>query len=284
MAKTILLVTGMSGAGKTEALKCLEDIGYQTIDNMPLRLVPGLVSDEAALPARLALGIDVRNRDIATHMAPTLQALRANPGVHSHIVFLTADDDVLVRRFSETRRRHPLHASRPVIESIALEKQVLHELHHAADTLIDTSAFKAADLRRHLTRLFDSAEQSGMAVFFMSFGFKNGIPKEADMVFDVRFLRNPHYDPVLKPKTGREADVQAYIRQDPNFAKAFEKMADLIRFQLPLFAQSGKAYMTIAFGCTGGQHRSVMVTELMAASLSSPQWDIKTYHRDIPKI
>ncbi|MBI1364211.1 MAG: RNase adapter RapZ [Proteobacteria bacterium] len=281
--KTILLVSGLSGAGKTTALKTLEDMGYECIDNMPLRLLPAMLSDTSALPERLALGVDSRNRDLKTHVEAALDALSNLKGVGSHILYLLADEEVLVRRFNETRRRHPLLPSRPVRESLALERQLLAPIQQHADSMIDTSGFKPGDLKKYLERQFEAGNKGRMAVFFMSFGFKHGLPKEADMVFDVRFLRNPHWDDDLRPKTGKEADVQAYIREDENFEKAFTQLRELVATQLPLFAASGKTYMTVAFGCTGGQHRSVMMTELMGRALTDTDhgFDVQIHHRDL---
>jgi UPF0042 nucleotide-binding protein len=280
--KTILLVSGLSGAGKTTTLKVLEDMDFECVDNMPLRLLPAMLSDTKALPERLALGVDSRNRDLKTHVDAALDALCNLKGVGSHILYLFADEEVVVRRFNETRRRHPLLPSRPVRESLAMERQLLAPLQQHADTLLDTSGFKPADLKKYLERQFGGGAERQMSVFCMSFGFKHGIPKEADMVLDVRYLRNPHWDDALRPKTGKEPDVQAYIREDENFTTSFEKIKSLLTYQLPLFASSGKTYLTVAFGCTGGQHRSVMMTELIGQQLNDmTDFDIQIHHRDL---
>lgn len=278
----ILLVSGLSGAGRTTALKSLEDIGFECIDNMPLRLVPALISQPETLPPQLALGVDVRNHDISTHVNEAIAAIRAVSGTRSHILFLTADADVLVRRFSETRRRHPLSPQRPVAESIALEEQVLADLRAQADTNLDTTHFKPADLQRYMHAQFSGGETQPMAVFLQSFGFKHGLPKEADFVFDMRFLRNPHWEPKLKPLTGLDKAVQDYVRADEAFAPTLQKMVDLLRFQLPLFAKNNKPYVTVAIGCTGGQHRSVTMTETLAKALADLPYTVKAHHRDIP--
>ena len=279
--KSILVVAGLAGAGKTTALKTLEDLGFETIDNMPLRLVPALVSDAAALPQRLALGVDVRNHDIATHLGEAVAALRAAEGVETHILFLQAEDDVLLRRFKETRRKHPLHDGRPVLEIVALERQVLDPVRDTADTLLDTSHFKPADMRRYLEAQFGASKNVHMAVFLMSFGFKHGLPKEADLVFDMRFLRNPHYDAELRPHTGLEQAVKDYIAEDANLAPTLQRLEGLLRQQLPLFKAEGKSYLTIAIGCTGGRHRSVMVTEELNHRLADLGLDLRVHHRDI---
>ena len=280
--KEILLLTGTSGAGKSTALKTLEDLGFTVIDNMPLRLVPALLADRENLPERLALDVDVRTHDIGSHFGPALNAIRKAAGVRTHVLFMDAEDDVLLRRYKETRRRHPLHDGRPVLEVVALEKQILAPVKEAADTILDTSTFKPTDLRRYLESQFAPADKKQeMAVFLMSFGFKHGLPKEADVVFDMRFLRNPHYEPDLKPKTGKEEVIKSYIRADENLAPTIENITTLLRHQLPLFAREGKSYLTIAFGCTGGRHRSVMMTEEMTTLLADMPYPIKTHHRDI---
>lgn len=279
--KNIILVSGMSGAGRTTALKTLEDLGYECIDNMPLRLIPALLSNTDALSANLALGVDVRNHDITTHITEALDAVRQQTDIHSHILFLAADTDSLVKRFSETRRRHPLSPSRPLADSIALEEQLLEELKLQADTVLDTTSFKPADLKRYLTAQFGSAEDEGMAVFIQSFGFKRGLPKEADLVFDVRFLRNPYWDENLRHDTGLNPKVQAYVKDDECFLPVIEQIQNLLKTQLPLFAKSQKPYITIAVGCTGGQHRSVTTAIALGEALKSLPYPIKVHHRDV---
>ncbi len=280
--KNILLVTGISGAGTTTALKTLEDAGYMVIDNMPLRLVPALVQDSAALPNKLALGVDIRTHDIATHFTTALDSIKGILEIKAHVLFLHADDETLLRRFKETRRKHPLHDGRPVLEIVALEKQIVDPVRQVADTLLDTSHFKPADLRRYLLAQFSDDElSSDMAVFVMSFGFKHGLPKEADVVFDMRFLKNPHYNDELRPKTGLQDDVKAYIAEDENLNPTLDNITNLLRQQLPLFHKEGKAYLTIAIGCTGGHHRSVMMVEEIANRLKDLPFSIRTHHRDI---
>lgn len=280
--KNILLVTGISGAGTTTALKTLEDAGYMVIDNMPLRLVPALVQDSAALPNKLALGVDIRTHDIATHFTIALESIKNIPEIEAHVLFLHADDEILLRRFKETRRKHPLHDGRPVLEIVALERQVVDPIRQVSDTLLDTSQFKPADLRRYLLAQFGEEHTSSeMAVFIMSFGFKHGLPKEADVVFDVRFLKNPYYNDVLRPKTGLEDDVKAYIAEDENLVPTLDNITSLLRQQLPAFHKEGKAYLTIAVGCTGGKHRSVMTVEELSNRFKDLPFSIRTHHRDI---
>ncbi len=280
--KKIVIVSGLSGAGKSTALKTLEDLGYECIDNMPLRLIPSLLSDESALPECLALGVDVRNQDITTHVQSAVNEIRAHQHIESHILYLYADMDVLVRRYSETRRVHPLSPTRPVAESLTLEKDLLEDMRHMSDQMMDTSNMKPAELADEVKKHFSAQTSPHMQVFFMSFGFKHGIPREADLVFDVRFLRNPHWDENLRPFTGQNKDVAAYIAADENFISTADKISALIEHQLPLFAQN-KSYLTVAFGCTGGKHRSVMITEHMHKHFADSPFEIQKYHRDMPQ-
>lgn len=280
--KNIVILSGLSGAGKSCALRSFEDLGYECIDNMPLRLIPALLSDEDTLPDNLALGVDVRNHDITTHAESAIAEIRAHKHINSHILYLSADMDVLVRRYSETRRVHPLSPTRPVAESLTLEKDLLEDVRHLADQMIDTSNMKPAELSEQIAKGFGVDQSREMQVFFMSFGFKHGIPREADLVFDVRYLRNPHWDEKLRPFTGQNKDVAAYIAKDDHFTETADSIAKLIDQQLPLFAKN-KSYLTVAFGCTGGKHRSVMITEHMHNRFSESTFEIQKYHRDMPQ-
>lgn len=284
--KQVLLVTGLAGAGRTTALNILEDAGYTVIDNMPMRLAEALFLDVDTLPEKLALGTNIKTDDMTTHFIPAVQALRQNKGVHAQVIFLQADDDVLLRRYKETRRKHPLHDGRPVLEIIAAERHMLDHIRQMADTTLDTSHFKPADMQRYLlTQFGDAAKKTDMAVFIMSFGFKHGLPKEADLVFDMRFLKNPHYDEVLRPFTGLEAKVRRYIEQDENLEPTKQNLLTLLTQQVPLFRKEGKAYLTIAIGCTGGKHRSVMMAEYIGKELSKifakEGVNLQIHHRDI---
>ena len=284
--KHVLLVTGLAGAGRTTALKILEDAGYVVIDNMPMRLAHVLFQDVSNLPNKLALGTNIATDDMTTHFIPALEALRAAKNVVANVIFLQADDDVLLRRYKETRRKHPLHDGRPVLEVIAAERQMLDPIRQSADTTLDTSHFKPADLKRYLlTQFSEESKKSDMAVFVMSFGFKHGAPKEADLMFDVRFLRNPHYDDALRPHTGLEKAVRSYIEKDENLKPTQEHLMALLKQQLPLFQKEGKAYLTIGVGCTGGKHRSVMMAEYvgkeLAKAFKGKGLNIQIHHRDI---
>jgi RNase adapter protein RapZ len=265
----VVLVTGLSGGGKSSILRELEDLGYEAVDNPPLPMLEEMVSRSEH---RLAVGVDARTRGFdagAVHRA--LKRLRANPRLRPELVFAWADETTLLRRYTETRRRHPLAPQGRVTDGIAREEALITGLRDAADLVIDTSGLPLAALRRLIDGHFGAgseARDSRLVVSLISFAYKFGLPREADLVFDSRFLRNPHYDPILRPRTGLEAEVGAYIEQDPDFASFFVKMADLVDLLLPRFIQEGKKYATIAIGCTGGRHRSVYLIEKLAHHLA----------------
>jgi len=286
--RPVVLVTGLSGAGKLSVLRALEDLGFETVDNPPLSIVAELASDGAAdcANAPLAIGVDVRSRGFrAAEVITAMQALRARPGLDVSLVFVTAEEAVLVRRFSETRRRHPLAPGGPlgsrVDQGIARESELLAPLRDVADLVIDTSDLPLPDLRRLIDRRFRAPGAAGMAIGVMSFGYPRGLPRDADLVFDVRFLRNPHYDPVLRPLTGRDAPVAAHVEADPDFSAFWDRMTDLLALLLPRYVADGKKYLTVAFGCTGGRHRSVLVAERLSAHLANQGWRIDCIHREV---
>ncbi|MBV9522667.1 MAG: RNase adapter RapZ, partial [Alphaproteobacteria bacterium] len=278
----ILLVTGMSGAGHSTALKALEDLGYEAVDNLPLSLVPNLVNRGPGAHPPLAIGIDIRTRDFG--IAPFLAALDPLAGAGGgelRVVFLDCEDELLRRRYTETRRRHPLAGDRPVSDGIRLERERVWPLRERADLVIDTSALTVADLKRLLQGHFALDTAPGVSVFVTSFSYRNGLPRDADLVFDVRFLENPHYDPELRPLTGCDAAVGARIEADPGFAPFFEGLTTLLLPLLPRYDREGKSYLTIAIGCTGGQHRSVFIGERLAAWLRRHGQRVELGHRDI---
>lgn len=290
----VVFVTGMSGAGRSSALKALEDIGYEAVDNLPLSLVAGLVAPLSKKAVRhappLAIGVDIRTRDFAVApLLETLDALMAHGkkgrDLDARLLFLDASDDVLLRRYTETRRRHPLAVDRPVRDGIAHERRMLGKLRLRADRVIDTSDFAPGDLRRIVEGLYGLDRQGQLAVCVTSFSYRLGVPREADLVFDARFLRNPHYVPALKPGTGLDPEVGAYVAADAGFDEFFESLTHLLGLLLPRFAQEGKSYLTIAVGCTGGRHRSVYVAERLADWLRRKRFDgatdVLTLHRDI---
>ena len=279
-----LLVTGMSGAGRSTALKVLEDLGYEAVDNLPLGLFDKLLAtgdagaDEARRP--LAIGIDSRTRAFdADAIVERIGDLRAE-GVDITLVFLDCSGTELTRRFSETRRRHPLATDRPAADGIAREREIVAPLRRAADIVIDTSDYAVPDLRRALAGRFARAGVDPLTVTIMSVGFARGLPRDADLVFDMRFLANPHWDVALRPLTGDDPAVGAYIMADPAFTPAFDRIADLLLLLLPRYGAEGKSYLTVAFGCTGGRHRSVFVARTMAERLEAAGWPASVVHRD----
>jgi UPF0042 nucleotide-binding protein len=266
----IVLVTGLSGGGKSSVMRELEDLGYETVDNPPLPMLDEMVSRS---DRGLAIGVDTRTRGFdAELLLEALSRLRANPALRPELIYTTADETTLLRRYTETRRRHPLAPQGRVADGIARELVLTAPLRGGADLLIDTSELPLAALRRLISLHFgaeSNAEDNRLVVSLISFAYKWGLPREADLVFDSRFLRNPHYDPILRNRTGLDPDVGAYIASDPDFATFFAKMADLIDMLLPRFILEGKKYATITIGCTGGRHRSVYLVELLAKRLAS---------------
>jgi RNase adapter protein RapZ len=276
----LLVVTGMSGAGRSTALKAVEDMGYEAVDNLPLSLLPNLLSAPATPP--LAIGVDVRTRDFGVSaLLATLDRLVAEHNLDLKIVFLDCEDDRLVRRYTETRRRHPLAGDRPVLDGIHLERQRVWPLRDRADLVIDTTALNPGDLKRLLQGHFALGTAPGITIFVTSFSYRHGLPRDADLVFDVRFLRNPHYVAALRPLTGRDAPVGAFIEADPDCAPFFKRLCLLLTPLLPRYEREGKSYLTIAIGCTGGRHRSVYLAERLAAWLSEQGRPVGVNHRDL---
>lgn len=283
-ARRVVLVTGLSGAGRSIALNTLEDLGYEAIDNLPLDLVRASLESAGGRP--LAVGVDVRTRDFAAgRLLTLLDALLADPRLATRLVFVDCEDEVLVRRFTETRRRHPLAQDRPVLDGIQAERRLMQPLRGRADLLFDTSLLQAAEFRRLIAGHLSLAGETGlgMMTFITSFSFRQGLPREADLVFDVRFLRNPHYDPALKPLSGRDAAVARYVEQDPGFAGFFQGLTAWLGPLLPRYEAEGKTYLTLAVGCTGGRHRSVFVAERLAEWLAGLGRPVVLGHRDIER-
>ncbi|MGP1257115.1 MAG: RNase adapter RapZ [Kiloniellales bacterium] len=280
-ALPVVVVTGLSGAGRTTALKLLEDIGYEAIDNLPLNLLGAAVL-AGHLDRPVALGADIRNRDFSAQpFLQQLDSLIAEPALEVKLVFMDCADEVLQRRFTETRRRHPLAQERPLADGLAAERTMTAPLKARADLVVDTSNLAVADVRRLMTGHFGLGT-SGLAVFVTSFSFRQGLPREADLVLDVRFLRNPHYVEALRPLTGRDSQVAAYVTSDPVFASFFKNLTALIDPLLPRYEAEGKSYLTIAIGCTGGKHRSVAVAEKLGAWLTAQGRAVTVGHRDTP--
>ena len=282
----LLIVTGMSGAGKSTALRALEDRGFETVDNLPLSLLTNLLkaagSAEPLTERPIAVGIDARTRSFnAEEVVSHIKTLRES-GIEARVLFIDCAGGELVRRFSETRRRHPLAQDRPAGDGIAREREVLAPLRRWADILVDTTDYSVHDLRRAVGEKFRSgAKDEDLTLTLMSFGFARGVPRDADMVFDMRFLANPHWVPELRPLTGRDPAVAKHIAADASFPDAFERIAGLVTSLLPAYAREGKAYLTIAIGCTGGRHRSVYVTERLAEHLRAADLQPNVVHRDV---
>ncbi|MEX0921611.1 MAG: RNase adapter RapZ [Rhodovibrionaceae bacterium] len=283
-AAQVALVTGMSGAGRSSALKILEDLGFEAIDNLPLGLLPQVLSrDSAGRRKPLAIGMDLRGRDFAIDpLLEQLAELARDPGIAARLVFLDCEDEALRRRFTETRRRHPLAEERPLADGIAAERRLMRPLLARADLTIDTTELSVADLRRQLAGHFSQLRRGRLSVAIVSFSYRKGLPREADLVFDVRFLANPHYRETLRPLTGQAPEVAHYVESDSGFADFFDALTGLLSPLLPRYAAEGKSYLTIAVGCTGGRHRSVVVAERLAAWLRAEGVEtLDISHRDI---
>lgn len=286
--KSILLLSGLSGAGKTTALKTLEDMGWEVVDNLPLVLLDRLL--DTPLPAGhagaddrpLALGIDARTRGFdANAIVQRIKALRDNHGHDVETLFLDCSGTELERRFAETRRRHPLALDRPAADGIARERELTEPLRRWASQVIDTTSFSSNALQQAIRDRFSRERLSDPVLTILSFGFSRGMPRNADLMFDMRFLRNPHWDDALRDKTGQDDDVAAYIMADPAYEEAVGKIEELLKIVLPRYAEAGKAYITVAFGCTGGRHRSVHVAERVARYLQDAGFSPTVSHRNM---
>lgn len=281
--QTVVLVTGPSGAGRGTALRALEDMGHEPIDNLPLSLIPRLL-DGPPIRQPLALGIDVRNRDFSVQgLIDLIDRLTARPDVDLQVLFLDCRPEELVRRFGETRRRHPMSPAEAPAEGVDSEIDLLRPVRARADILIDTSDLSPHDLKAELARWFDTGRGAGLAVSVQSFSYKRGVPRGLDMMFDCRFLRNPHWDEQLRNHDGRHPAVAAYVESDPRFPEFFARLRDLILFLLPAQVAEGKSHVAIGFGCTGGQHRSIAVAEKMAKELAEAGWQVSNRHRELER-
>jgi UPF0042 nucleotide-binding protein len=281
--QSLVLVTGPSGAGRSTALRVLEDLGYEPIDNLPLSLIPRLF-EGPPIQRPLALGIDVRNRDFSVAgLIELMDRLIASPDVVPEVLFLDCRADELVRRFGETRRRHPLSPSEAPALGVQNEIDLLVPIRARADVLIDTSDLSPHDLKAEIARWFDRAAAGRLAVSVQSFSYKRGAPLGLDLMFDCRFLRNPHWDDRLRALDGRDRAVVDYVTDDPRFPEFFERVRDLILFLLPAQVAEGKSHVAIGFGCTGGQHRSIAVAEKMAKELAEAGWQVSKRHRELER-
>ncbi len=283
-AHRIVLVTGMAGAGRTTALKALEDLGYEAVDNLPASLLYNLLRPVGNVDRHLAIGIDSRSRAFdPDELLARLDTSFDGPNASIHMLFLDCDDEVLARRFTETRRRHPLAPDRSVADGIARERSLMATLRTGADLVIDTSHLSPGELRQLTSGHFALSGDDKLVISVVSFSYRKGLPREADLVFDVRFLANPHYDTRLRPMTGIDQPVQNYIDADPKFRKLLQDLEDFLVPLLPAYQLEGKSYLTIAFGCTGGRHRSIATAEIFAERLRLAGWPAQIRHRDTPE-
>jgi UPF0042 nucleotide-binding protein len=279
----VTIITGMSGAGRSEAANVLEDLAYFVIDNLP----PALITKVAELakggdrPQRYALVVDVRSGAFMDALTDALEELRAS-GARTRILFLDASDEALVRRFEATRRRHPLAEGDRVLEGIAKERELLEELKGHADVVVDTSDLNVHQLRDRLHELFaDAAHEGSLQPNIVSFGYKHGLPLDVDLLFDCRFLPNPHWVEELRPLTGREEPVRTYVLEQPETEPFLDELGRLLDLLLPAFVREGKSYLTIGIGCTGGHHRSVVIAEELAKRLRTDGYPVRVTHRDV---
>lgn len=280
----LVIITGLSGSGKGTVLKSFEDVGYYSVDNLPIDLMSKfaeLTKDSQNIRCA-ALVVDIREGEALARFPEVYRKVQAS--VPTKLVFLEADEAVLVRRFSETRRPHPLGTDRSIIKSVRQERVALEEIRRLADHIINTSKFNVHELRQLIGEKFRSdREESKIMVYITSFGYRNGIPVDSDLVFDVRFLPNPNYIPEFKKKSGRDARVARYIRSFPQTQEFLERISQLLIYLLPHYIREGKSYLTIAFGCTGGQHRSVMIADDIRKRLQKAGFTVKSTHRDVQK-
>jgi len=279
----VIIVSGLSGSGKSHAINCFEDMGYVCVDNMPSELAPKFVELSARSKSRaggVALGMDIRENDISGNFRELCDRLRAE-GYSLEVLYLEASDETLVRRFSETRRPHPLGPDRPLMDAIREERRLMEGVRSLADRVIDTSGLTVHNLRDELARLYAPlGERERLTLSVMSFGFKNGVPYDADLVFDVRFLPTPHFVPEPQPLTGLDGPVREFVMGNAETSEFMDKAEEMLDFLLPLYRREGKSYLTIALGCTGGRHRSVAVAESLAMWLRERGQDVLVRHRD----
>ena len=278
----VLVITGLSGSGKTHVSRALEDAGWLCVDNLPTALIPSFVDllGRSRERTRSALVVDMREPGFLDRFPDVYRRLRRR--VAASLLFLEADERVLLRRFSETRRPHPLAVNEPVVEGIREEREALRPIRKMADHILDTSSYTVHELRDYVRDHYGARDEAGrMVVSVMSFGYKYGVPSEADLVFDVRFLPNPNFVPRLKKLTGHDAPVVRYLQRQRDTKRLLDKVQDFLAFVLPRYAREGKSYLTIAVGCTGGRHRSVMIANALARRIAGPGLAVRSYHRDV---
>ena len=279
----LVIITGMSGAGKGSVLKAIEDLGYYCVDNLPVELIPRFaeLSKQSAEIERAALVADIREGAQLEKLPSILKSLKQQ--VPTTVLFMESSDESLVRRFSETRRPHPLGLSAPVRSAIIAERKALGPIRKIADLVIDTSKFNVHELRAHVLDKFQRGSKGkDILISCISFGYRNGVPADVDLAFDVRFLPNPHFVPEFRPLTGKDPQVAKYIRSFPQSQEFINRISKLLIYLLPHYIAEGKSYLTIGFGCTGGQHRSVMIAEDVRKRLAAANYRVKVNHRDMP--
>lgn len=282
-ARRVVLITGPSGAGRSTAVNVLEDLDYEVIDNLPLSILPKLLS-VSGQGRPLALGLDVRNRDFSVDgLIDVISDLSKNSDHTAEVLYIDCAPEVLSRRYSETRRRHPLAPSEAAQDGIAREIELLIPIRERADIVIDTSELSVHDLRNELERWFANGQKSNMALSVQSFSYKRGMPRGLDMVFDVRFLANPFWEPSLRALDGQNSAVRDYVMQDARYEAFFQKVLDLTLLLLPAYQEEGKRHLSIAFGCTGGQHRSVTLAENLSKALAEHDWQVSIRHRELER-
>lgn len=283
-AARFLVLTGLAGAGKSQAIHALEDLGYFCVDNLPTLLLPALAQfaeSEGASGRLTAVVVDVRDPQFLEEFPKMLVDLRRRPSLVTSLIFLDADDEILVQRFSETRRPHPLAADQAAIDGITRERTAISQIRQMADRVVDTSKLTVHELRRAFMDLARIGMDTPLVVTILSFGFKHGVPPQADLLFDVRFLPNPHFVPELRPLTGRDQAVRSYLDNVEATGLFLEKTTDLLRFLIPRYAAEGKSYLTVAIGCTGGRHRSIAIAEALRPRLTEQEGvRLRLKHRD----
>ena len=280
----LVIVSGLSGSGKTNALKCFEDLGFFCVDNLPPPLLPVFVDlclKSSTGIKKVAVGIDIRERDFLRDFLSVSERMKKN-GYPYELIFFDAKDEVLIRRFSETRRPHPLARNRPILEGIRQEREQLAELQRRSDRTIDTSAFTIQQLKDVIVQHYiDQGENRKPSISIISFGYKYGIPYEIDLLFDVRFLQNPNFVPDLKPLSGEDPAIQGYVFKKPEAEKFIEHVKSFLAFLIPFYEKEGRPYLTVAIGCTGGRHRSVAIAHRLYTDLKAARYEAVLRHRDI---
>jgi len=281
--ESLVIVTGLSGSGKSYVERCFEDLGYFCVDNLPLALVDPLLDealDERVPRRKICIVLDVRNPDFTSRFPETFRRLKLRVP-SATLIFLDASEDALIRRFSETRRPHPIAEGKSLLDALRREREILSDVRSIADLLVDTSSLTVHELRSLISRTFRSGDETGgLVVSLTSFGFKYGAPYDVDLLFDVRFLANPHFVPELKPKTGEDPAVAAYIERDPETEPFLARLLEFLEYLLPRYEKENKSYLSIGVGCTGGRHRSVYVAERLAAALREKKYPVRVRHRD----